>query len=146
MVAIRGTQTISAAKKMLILADCGGSNGARSRVWKKDLQEKLCNKHGSKITVCHYPPGSSKWNPIEHRLFSQISRNWAGVPLRDYETVLNYIRTTKTSTGLSVRVSRNKKIYETGEKVLEKDFEKINCKHAGKLPEWNYTIAPLSKI
>ena len=138
-----GRRQYPTAKKLLILADCGGSNGARSRVWKKDIQEKLCNKHKIKITVCHYPPGSSKWNPIEHRLFSQISRNWAGVPLKDYDTVLNYVRTTTTSTGLKVKASLNNKTYEKGEKVSNDDFEKINCKHADTLPEWNYTIAPL---
>lgn len=77
------------AKQLMILADCGGGNGYRSTVWKRDLQEKLCNRQGLTVTVCHYPPGASKWNPIEHRLFSQISRNWEGVPLDSYETVLN---------------------------------------------------------
>ena len=88
--------------KLLILADSGGSNSYRSRVWKYQLQKQLCDKHGLSVHICHYPPGSSKWNPIEHRLFSEISKNWAGRPLDSFETILKYLRTTKTSTGLNV--------------------------------------------
>lgn len=128
--------------EILILADSGGSNGAKSRVWKKDIQEKLCNRYQLKITVCHFPPGSSKWNPIEHRVFSQISKNWSGIPLKNIETVAKYIRTTKTKTGLKTSVLLNNKEYKIGEKVSEEVFEKINCNYSRLLPEWNYTISP----
>ena len=87
---------------MLILADSGGSNSARARGWKYHLQHHLVNPYRLQVTVCHYPPGASKWNPIEHRVFSQISNNWAGRPLESYETALKYIRTTGTATGLAV--------------------------------------------
>lgn len=97
-----GKKRYPTSNKLLILADSGGSNGVRPRAWKYHLQHVICNKHKLDITVCHYPTGTSKWNPIEHRLFSEISKNWAGKPLRNYETVLKYIRTTKTSTGLKV--------------------------------------------
>lgn len=130
------------AKNILILADGGGSNSSRSRIWKKGLQEKLCDKYNLSVTVCHYPPGASKWNPIEHRLFSEISKNWAGVPLKDCETITNYITTTTTSTGLKVKATRNENIYVTGEKISDADFKKLKCQHAELLPEWNYTIRP----
>ena len=141
-----GCKKYPQASEILILADCGGSNGAKSRVWKRDLQLKLCNKHNLKITVCHLPPGASKWNPIEHRLFSQISRNWAGVPLKSYETAINYIKTTTTKTGLKVKATRNRKIYETGQKVSSEEFASIRCRHRSVLPEWNYSIIPNSKL
>ena len=89
-------------REVLVLADSGGSNGRKRRAWKYWLQVKLCNVFGLTLTVCHYPPGTSKWNPIEHRLFSEISKNWAGHPLDSYKTVLNYIGTTATKTGLKV--------------------------------------------
>ena len=86
----------------MILADGGGSNGSRSRAWKKAIQDNICIPLGLTVTVTHYPPGTSKWNPIEHRLFSQISRNWAGEPLTDIDKALNFIRTTTTKPGLAV--------------------------------------------
>ena len=91
------------ARRLLILADGGGSNSCRSRVWKAQLQQQLCDACGLAVTVCHYPTGCSKWNPIEHRLFSHISLNWAGVPLRTFETVVSYIAGTTTTTGLRVK-------------------------------------------
>ena len=139
---IEGQHFYPSASNILILADGGGSNSSRSRVWKKGLQEKLCNKFNLSVTVCHYPPGASKWNPIEHRLFSEISKNWAGIPLKDTETIMNYIKTTTTATGLKVTASLNKKTYIKGEKVKDPDFKKINCIHADVLPEWNYKIQP----
>ena len=139
---IEGQHLYPSARKILVLADGGGSNSSRSRVWKKGLQEKLSNKYNLSVTVCHYPPGASKWNPIEHRLFSEISKNWAGVPLKDIETIMNYIKTTTTATGLKVTASLNKKKYMKGEKVKDLDFKKIKCIHADVLPEWNYTIQP----
>ena len=93
------------ARHLLILADAGGSNGCRPRLWKAQLQSQLSDRLGLSVTVCHYPTGCSKWNPIEHRLFSQISLNWAGKPLRTFETMLGYIRGTTTTTGLRVTAS-----------------------------------------
>jgi hypothetical protein len=116
------------AKQLMILADCGGGNGYRSTVWKRDIQEKLCNRHGLTVTVCHYPPGTSKWNPIEHRLFSPISRNWAGVPLDSHETVLNYIATTTSKTGLKVKAILNEKIYLKGQSASQLDLDRLNIK------------------
>jgi len=104
----------SKRKSLLILADGGGSNGSSNKMWKLCIQKILCDKYGINVTVCHYPPGTSKYNPIEHRLFSEISKNWAGEPLKDYETILNYINTTKTSTGLKVKAVIDEKIYEKG--------------------------------
>ena len=108
--------------KILILADCGGSNGARLRLWKKALEKVLCDQLGLHIRVCHYPPGKSKCNPIEHRLFSEISKNWAGQPLRSYTAMLNYIRTTKTKTGLKVRARMITKTYKKGIRITDKEF------------------------
>ena len=95
-----GQKRFPGRKHLLVVADTGGSNGATRRAWKHGIQHKLCNEHGLDVTVAHYPPGASKWNPIEHRLFSEISKNWAGRPLDSYETILNFIRTTKTKTAM----------------------------------------------
>lgn len=130
------------AKELLILADCGGSNSARSRSWKYHLQHQLCNRFGVKVTVCHYPPGASKWNPIEHRLFSEISKNWAGKPLENYETVVKYIRTTRTSHGLKVRACLLRKKYAKGEAVSDHEMKRLALTHHKTLPQWNYTLAP----
>jgi len=138
----RGRNHYPGAEQLLILADCGGANSARSRVWKCDLQQKLCNRHGLRVTVCHYPPGASKWNPIEHRLFSEISKNWQGVPLQTYETALNYISTTKTSAGLKVAAALHQKTYATGEHVTDQEMDLLKIRTHRALPEWNYTIAP----
>jgi hypothetical protein len=135
-----GAKRYQNAGEALILADAGGSNGYNSRVWKNNLFEKLCNKHGVKLTICHYPPGASKWNPIEHRLFSEITKNWAGTPLISFETVLKYLRSTKTKTGLKVKARLIKKRYKTGKSVSKKDFERIKIKRHDTIPEWNYTI------
>ena len=129
-------------KSLLILADGGGSNGSKNKLWKLSIQNKLCNKYGIKVTVCHYPPGTSKYNPIEHRLFSEISKNWAGEPLKDYETILNYINTTKTKTGLRVKAILDETNYEKGIKVSDDQMAKINIKHHEVHPQWNYTISP----
>jgi hypothetical protein len=130
------------ADKLLILADCGGSNSSRSRVWKHRLQKRLCDDHGLTVRVCHYPPGSSKWNPIEHRLFSEISKNWAGKPLTRYETVLKYIRTTKTSEDLKVNAHFVRKKYKTGESVSDKEMKQLTICKNNELPKWNYTLTP----
>jgi hypothetical protein len=128
--------------RLLILADSGGSNSYRSRVWKYQLQKQLCDKHGLSVHICHYPPGSSKWNPIEHRLFSEISKNWAGRPLDSFETVLKYLRTTTTSTGLNVKAHYVRKKYETGERISDSQMEEIRIEKHEVLSEWSYNLSP----
>jgi len=128
-------------EEILILADGGGSNGSRVRAWKQELQ-KLCNRHKIKVTVCHYPPGTSKWNPIEHRLWSEISKNWAGRPLESYQTILNYISTTKTSTGLGAKAYIDTKDYKKGIKISDRQMKQLNLNKHNTLPKWNYTISP----
>lgn len=130
------------ATRLLILADNGGSNGPRNRAWKVELQNTLANMHGLEVTVCHYPPGASKWNPIEHLLFSQVSRNWAGEPLVDIDTMLNFIRTTKTATGLQVRATFMGGDYPKGIKIPDRVMATLNFTPHKILPAWNYTIAP----
>ena len=130
------------SRRLLILADNGGSNGSRCRAWKYELHNQLCNQHDLEVTVCHYPSGASKWNPIEHLLFSQISKNWAGVPLENLETMLNFIRTTKTQKGLRVRASQIKGHYPTGIRVAASAMANVNIITHDVLPTWNYTIAP----
>jgi len=129
-------------KRLLILADSGGSNGARTRAWKYELQTRVCDRFGLTLTVCHYPPGTSKWNPIEHRLFSEISKNWAGQPLETYETVLNFIRTTKTLTGLIVNATMLAGDYPTGIKISNAQMDEVNLRPHKVLPMWNYTLVP----
>ena len=133
------------ADKLLILADAGGSNGSRCRAWKHGIITKLCEPYGLEVTVCHYPPGASKWNPIEHRLFSQISKNWAGEPLVTLETMLNFIRTTKTEMGLRVRATLMKGDYPKGLKPTAAEMVQLHLLHHNILPAWNYTIAPSQK-
>ncbi|MHC4106184.1 MAG: ISAzo13 family transposase [Planctomycetota bacterium] len=130
------------ADRLLILADCGGSNGYRTRLWKQQLQVTFCNHFSLEVKVCHYPPGSSKWNPIEHRMFSFISSNWVGQPLLNYETVLKFIRTTKTSAGLKIRAILNKKQYLKGIKISDRQMKDIALKRFTLRPNWNYSICP----
>jgi hypothetical protein len=130
------------ADRLLILADCGGSNGYRTRLWKHQLQIAFCNRFSFEVKVCHYPPGSSKWNPIEHRMFSFISSNWVGQPLLDYETVLKFIRTTKTTAGLKIRAFLNKKQYLKGIKISDRQMKDIVLKQYTSRPNWNYSICP----
>lgn len=137
-----GRRDYKSADHIMILADCGGGNACRSTVWKRDIQTKLCNRHGLTVTVSHYPPGASKWNPIEHRLFSQISKSWSGVPLDSYETVLNYIATTTTKTGLTVKSVLNEKIYLKGKTASKLELNNLNITKDQQLPDWNYTIRP----
>ena len=131
---------------ILLLADCGGSNGNRVAAWKCALQDKLCNAFGLRVTVAHYPPGASKWNPIEHRLFSEVSKNWAGQPLTSYETMLKYIRTTKTQHGLSVRATLLNRNYPTGQKPDGDQISRLNYRPHRTLPAWNYTVAPAREM
>ncbi len=132
----------SKSSQLLILADGGGSNGYRTRAWKLGLQTKLCDRHGLTVTVCHYPTGTSKWNPIEHRLFSQISRNWAGQPLVCYDTILNYIRTTTTSTGLTTKAHLVCEQYVKGIKVSNDDMASLALHPHEIQPSRNYTLTP----
>ena len=131
---------------LLILADSGGSNSAYRRSWKYALQTKLCDRHRLSVTVTHYPTGASKWNPIEHRLFSEISKNWAGKPLESYETILNYIRTTKTSTGLRVKAYLVPKQYPKAVKISDQQIEELALEKHETLPKWNYTLTPRENL
>jgi Rhodopirellula transposase DDE domain len=137
-----GQKRFPRAKRLLILADAGGSNSCRSRVWKVQLQEQLCEDERLTVTVCHYPSGCSKWNPIEHRLFSHISLNWAGKPLRSFETVVRYIRGTTTNTGLQVSAALRRGGYETGERVSDEVMKQLPLEHHATCPAWNYTLRP----
>jgi hypothetical protein len=126
---------------LLIQADGGGANGYRSWLWKWELQQ-FANETGLTIIVTHYPTSASKWNGIEHRLFGPISQNWAGQPLKDYETVLKYIRATKTESGLQCRAYLDKTVYQTRQKITPEQKESINLIRHRVLPKWNYTIKP----
>jgi len=128
--------------QLLILADCGGCNGYRVRGWKQQLQEKLSDKFGLTVTVCHYPTGCSKFNPVERRLFSHISINWAGKPLRTLEVMLGYIRGTNTRTGLMVQAFMQEGSYKRGQRVTKAEMEGIIIQHHTICPDWNYTIIP----
>ena len=130
------------AAHLLILADSGGSNGARVRMWKWALQEQLADRFGLHVTVCHFPTGASKWNPIEHRCFSEISKRWAGIPLDSYPTILRLIGSTTTQTGLHVRSQLIAKHYETNRKVSDREMQTLNIDKHSILPVWNYTISP----
>lgn len=128
---------------ILITADCGGSNGYRVRLWKIELQ-KLANELQKEIHVCHFPPGTSKWNKIEHRMFCHISGNWRGKPLESRQTVVNLIGNTKTKEGLKIQAELDENQYTKGRKVSDEELAKVNLV---KLPfhgEWNYVIKPIS--
>lgn len=127
--------------ELLILADGGGANGKRCWLWKWELQQ-LANEFALTITVNHYPTGASKWNPIEHRLFCHISHNWAGQPLISYETVLKFIRTTHTTTGLCCQAHWDRKHYKTGLKITAEQKQAVNLQKHHTLPQYNYTIRP----
>ena len=131
-------------KELLVFCDSGGSNGYRPRAWKYYLYNKICQPYGISITVCHYPSGASKWNPVDHRLFSFISMNWAGVPLRSLDIMLNYIENTTNEQGLSVKAFLNENAYETGIRISDAQFQEINLEKHEPLPQWNYTISPSS--
>jgi hypothetical protein len=141
-----GQAAFPAASELLILADGGGSNSARSRVWKQQLQEQLCERYGLAVTVCHYPTGCSKWNPIEHRLFGPISRNWAGRPLTTWDTMLGYLGGTTTDTGLTVRAALHAGVYQTGERVSDAEMTALNLARHAVCPTWNYTLRPRSTV
>jgi hypothetical protein len=129
------------ANRLLITADGGGSNGWRLRLWKLELQ-KFADESGLTVSVCHFPPGTSKWNKIEHRLFSFISSNWRGEPLRDYETIVNLIAETTTAKGLRVTCRLDRRKYRTGRKVTPEEMEQVNIYRDKFHGEWNYVIKP----
>lgn len=139
---LMGKEKYPYAKKILITADGGGSNGSRVRLWKTSLQ-KFANESKLKITVCHFPPGTSKWNKIEHRLFSQISCNWKGIPLVDIETIVQLIGATTTKQGLKVVARKEEKAYEKGLKINDEEMEKLKIKRHRFHGEWNYTVNPI---
>jgi Rhodopirellula transposase DDE domain len=140
-----GQRRFRRKRKILILADAGGSNGCRPRLWKLCLQEQLADRYGLEVTVCHYPRGGSKWNPIEHRLFSFISINWAGRPLRSFATILGCIRDTTTKAGLKVRAVIIPKRYRKGIKVPDDMMQQLRLRPHKTCPNWNYTIYPRKK-
>jgi hypothetical protein len=135
------------ATSLLLHGDCGGSNGSRCRLWKQQLQEKIADRFGLAVTVCHLPTGCSKWNPIEHRVFSEISKTWAGCPLRDYESVLGYLRQTTTrgtatQAGLAVTAHLVRQVYQKGLTVSDAVLAALNLTRHKVCPQWNYTLRP----
>ena len=128
--------------KLLILCDSGGSNGYRVRNWKKQLQEQIADRFQIEVMVCHYPPGTSKWNPIEHRLFSFISMNWAGHPLRSLNIMLALIRGTRTRSGLRVKAAQLKGVFPTKVKVSDEEMGQLNLVRRRICPQWNYCLKP----
>lgn len=139
-----GRVLYSLARALLITADGGGSNGSRLRLWKLELQ-KFADETGLSISVCHFPPGTSKWNKVEHRLFSFISSNWRGEPLRDYETIVNLISRTTTAKGLQVTCRLDRRKYPTGRKVTNEEIARVNLQKNKFHGEWNYTIHPSTR-
>jgi hypothetical protein len=132
------------ARRVLITADGGGSNGYRRRLWKVELQ-KLADETGLVVQVCHFPPGTSKWNKVEHRLFSFISSNWRGEPLRDYETIVRLIAHTTTAKGLRVTCRLDRRSYPVGRKVSDEEYALVNLRPHSFHGEWNYLIQPRRK-
>ena len=132
----------SNSRQLLILADSGGSNSCRRRAWKTELQSQLADRFHLTVTVAHYPTGASKWNPIEHRLFSEISKNWAGEPLDSYQKILNFIRTTSTTTGLAVSAYLDRRHYPSGLEPTPEELRRLTLESHDTLPKWNYTIKP----
>jgi hypothetical protein len=136
-----GCHLYPAADTLLITADGGGSNGSRLRLWKLELQG-FADETGLVLSICHFPPGTSKWNKIEHRLFSFISSNWRGEPLRDYETIVNLIANTTTAKGLKVRCRLDRRKYPVGRRVSDEEMKRVNLKRNTFHGDWNYVIAP----
>ena len=136
-----GKRLYPKAQRLLITVDAGGSNGWRLRLWKVELQ-KFADESGLTIAVCHFPPGTSKWNKVEHRLFSFISSNWRGEPLRDYETIVNLITKTTTAKGLRVTCRLDRRKYPTGRKITAEEMKQVNIYPDKFHGEWNYVIKP----
>jgi hypothetical protein len=139
-----GQATYPEAKQLLILADSGGSNGCHPRAWKLYLQQRLSDRFGLEVTICHYPAGCSKWNPIEYRLFSPISINWAGQPLRSLERVLGCLKATTTCKGLTVEAVLVDRPYLTGQTATDAEMAALHLTRHAVCPRWNYTFHPRS--
>jgi len=139
-----GSTTYPEATELLITADGGGSNGTRARLWKVSVQQ-LAEELGLKIMICHFPPGTSKWNKIEHRMFCHITENWRGRPLVSQAVIVNLIANTRTATGLTINAELDKNNYELGIKVTDEAFANVNMIRHSFHGEWNYTIAPNAK-
>lgn len=139
-----GGKRYGETREIFITADAGGSNGYRSRVWKYELQ-RFADKYGIAVRVSHFPPGTSKWNKVEHRLFSFISMNWRGRPLRSYETIVSLIGNTTNRGGLVVRARVDRRRYATGKKVSNKEFQKLNIETDAFHGDWNYVIQPRNR-
>jgi len=137
-----GSSNYANGKELLILADGGGSNSARSRMWKKALTEEIADRFGITVTVAHYPTGASKWNPIEHRMFSEISKNWAGEPLFSFETLAGFAAGTTTKTGLHIDACHDKHVYEKGKKISDREMRALNIVCGDRLSKWNYSLIP----
>jgi Rhodopirellula transposase DDE domain len=133
------------ASMLFLEADGGGSNGVRCRLWKQQLQAKIADRFGLTVTVSHYPTGCSKWNPIEHRLFSEVSKTCAGCPLRSYDLLLHYLCDTTTKTGLTVEAMLVTSLYTKGIKVSNEELAALNLQPHAICPQWNYTISPRSQ-
>jgi hypothetical protein len=136
-----GRPRYPAARELTITADCGGSNGARVRLWKVELQ-KFADETGLTVKVRHYPPGASKWNKIEHRLFRRITQNWRARPLTDHAAVVELIAATTTKTGLKVESALDTRTYEKGIKVSDAEMKRLDIRGDAFHPEWNYSVMP----
>ena len=136
-----GTQEYKGASELLITADGGGSNGSRNRLWKVGSQ-KIADETGLNISICHFPPGTSKWNKIEHRMFSYITQNWRGKPLVSREVLVNLIGNTTTKNGLKIKSQLDKNKYTTGIKISDKELDNLNIEMDSFHGEWNYKIIP----
>jgi transposase len=136
-----GRKRYRGAKRLLITGDSGGSNGHRNRLWKSELQ-RFANRTGLIVEVCHFPPGTSKWNKIEHRLFCHITRNWQGIPLETHEIVVNLIGSTRTTQGLEVHAWLDEREYPKGRKVSDTEFAELHMRRNNFQGDWNYEIHP----
>lgn len=136
-----GSSAYPGATRLLITADSGGSNGSRVRMWKTELQ-KLADETGLQIFVCHFPPGTSKWNKVEHRLFSFVSQNWRGCPLADHATIVSLIGATTTTTGLTVQCELDDNVYPTGVKISDEEMAQLRIQRHDFHGEWNYALFP----
>ena len=136
-----GRKIYPQAKELLIPADCGGSNSRRTRLWKVALQE-LADVLGMRLTICHFPPGTSKWNKIEHRMFCHITRNWRGRPLTSYAVIVQLIGNTRTTTGLQIKAELDENTYPTKETVTPAQLAMVRWTPAKECGEWNYTLTP----
>jgi hypothetical protein len=136
-----GKKCYPKAKKILITADGGGSNGSRVRLWKMEIQ-KLAQELNMTIHVSHFPPGTSKWNKIEHRMFSHITENWRGRPLESYAIVVNLISNTRTEKGLTIQAELDERLYQTGIKISDKEMKDLSITYDKFHGEWNYKISP----